>query len=195
MRGGATEYAWGPTIAEIDTGRRHGLRHYGSMAVDSAWPCSPKTVPTGWIMADLAVIHSGNVTVPLFTTHATATAEYILDFTETKVLFLGQTENWEGVKTVLPSDCLLVTLPGVDCELPHKTWDEIVASAPSDAPNFSPDGDDVVSLVFTSGTTGLPKGRDTDPCHQSGSNAALPRPIYETGPTALFQLPTAVTHR
>ena len=109
-------------------------------------------------MADLAVIHSGNVTVPLFTTHATATAEYILDFTETKVLFLGQTENWEGVKTVLPSDCLLVTLPGVDCELPHKTWDDIVASAPSDAPSFSPDGDDVVSLVFTSGTTGVPKG-------------------------------------
>jgi long-subunit acyl-CoA synthetase (AMP-forming) len=27
-----------------------------------------------WIMADMAVIHSGNVTVPLFTTHATATA-------------------------------------------------------------------------------------------------------------------------
>ena len=55
-----------------------------------------------WIMADMAVIHSGNVTVPLFTTHATATAEYILDFTETKVLFLGQTENWEGVKQCCP---------------------------------------------------------------------------------------------
>ena len=152
--GGATEYAWGPTIAEIDRAAAWLEAEYGSgqrMALLSKNRAH-------WIMADLAVIHSGNVTVPLFTTHATATAEYILDFTETKVLFLGQTENWEGVKTVLPSNCLLVTLPGVDCELPHKTWDEIIASAPSDAPNFSPDADDVVSLVFTSGTTGLPKG-------------------------------------
>ena len=109
-------------------------------------------------MADMAVIHSGNVTVPLFTTHATATAKYILEFTETKVLFLGQTENWEGVRSVLPQDCLLVALPGVECELPHKTWAELVSAAPADAPNYQPHGDDIVSLVFTSGTTGLPKG-------------------------------------
>ncbi|MEL0162576.1 MAG: AMP-binding protein, partial [Halieaceae bacterium] len=150
--GGATEYAWGPTIAEIDRAAAWLEAEYGSgqrMALLSKNRAH-------WIMADLAVIHSGNVTVPLFTTHATATAGYILDFTDTKVLFLGQTENWDGVKTVLPSDCLLVTLPGVDCELPHKTWEDIVASAPADAPSFSPDGDDIVSLVFTSGTTGLP---------------------------------------
>ena len=72
------------------------------------------------------------------------------------MLFLGQTENWEGVKAVLPADCLLVTLPGVECELPHKTWGELVSAAPANAPNYQPDGDDIVSLVFTSGTTGLP---------------------------------------
>ena len=122
----------------------------------SVWRCSRNRAH--WVMADLSVIHSGNVTVPLFTTHATATAEYILDFTDTKLLFLGQTENWEGVKSVLPANCVLVTLPGVECDLPHKTWAELVAAAPADAPTYGPDGEDTVSLVFTSGTTGLPKG-------------------------------------
>jgi len=145
---GADEYRWGETVAEIDRVASWLEAEFGEgqrMALLSRNRAH-------WIMADMAVIHSGNVTVPLFTTHATATAEYILEFTETKVLFLGQTENWEGVKTVLPSDCLLVTLP------PHKTWAELVAAAPADAPNYQPHGDDIVSLVFTSGTTGLPKG-------------------------------------
>ncbi len=152
--GGADEYTWGETVAEIDRVASWLEAEFGKgqrMALLSRNRAH-------WIMADMAVIHSGNVTVPLFTTHATATAEYILDFTETKVLFLGQTENWEGVKTVLPADCLLVKLPGVECELPHKTWGELVSAGPADAPNYQPDGDDIVSLVFTSGTTGLPKG-------------------------------------
>ncbi len=151
---GADEYTWGETVAEIDRVASWLEAEFGKgqkMALLSRNRAH-------WIVADMAVIHSGNVTVPLFTTHATATAEYILDFTEIKVLFLGQTENWEGVKTVLPADCLLVTLPGVECELPHKTWAELVSAAPADAPNYQPDGDDIVSLVFTSGTTGLPKG-------------------------------------
>ena len=115
--GGADEYTWGETVAEIDRVASWLEAEFGEgqrMALLSRNRAH-------WIMADMAVIHSGNVTVPLFTTHATATAEYILDFTETKVLFLGQTENWAGVKTVLPKDCLLVTLPGVECDLPHKT--------------------------------------------------------------------------
>ena len=127
---GADEYRWGETVAEIDRVASWLEAEFGEgqrMALLSRNRAH-------WIMADMAVIHSGNVTVPLFTTHATATAEYILEFTETKVLFLGQTENWEGVKTVLPADCLLVTLPGVECELPHKTWAELVSAAPADAP-------------------------------------------------------------
>jgi long-chain acyl-CoA synthetase len=72
----------------------------------------------------MGIIHSGNVTVPLFTTHAQATAEYILEFTDTRVLFLGETENWESVKTVLPEGCLIITLPGADCDLPHTKWEQ-----------------------------------------------------------------------
>ena len=151
---GATEYTWGAAVAEIDrvaAWLEAAFGHGERMALLSRNRAH-------WIMADMGIIHSGNVTVPLFTTHAQATAEYILGFTDTKVLFLGETENWHSVKEVLPEGCLLITLPGVDCDLPHTKWEDLVAAASTEAPSYKPGPDDVVSLVFTSGTTGLPKG-------------------------------------
>jgi long-chain acyl-CoA synthetase len=150
----SVDYPWGATVAEIDRVAAWLESAFGQgerMALLSKNRAH-------WIMADLAIINSGNVAVPLFTTHAQATAEYILSFTESKVLFLGETENWSSVKTVLPEGCLLVTLPGVACDLPHKKWEELVADAPSEQSKYEPHPDDIISLVFTSGTTGLPKG-------------------------------------
>lgn len=151
---GAREYAWAPTIAEIDTAAAALEERFGHgqrMALMSKNRAH-------WVMADLAVIHSGNITVPLFTTLPASTAEYILDFTDCKVLFLGETENWSSVKDVLPEGCLVVTLPGVNCEVPHETWDDLVDAATTSRPGYQPNSEDMVSLVFTSGTTGLPKG-------------------------------------
>ena len=93
---GATEYTWGAAVAEIDRVAAWLEAEFGHgerMALLSRNRAH-------WIMADMGIIHSGNVTVPLFTTHAQATAEYILSFTDTKVLFLGETENWRSVKEV-----------------------------------------------------------------------------------------------
>lgn len=111
-----------------------------------------------WILADLAVIASGNVAVPLFTTHTATTAEYILSFTDAQVLFLGETSNWEAVKAVLPEGLTVVTLPGVDCDVPSIAWDTLVEEGAGQAPSYQASPDDLVSLVFTSGTTGMPKG-------------------------------------
>ena len=87
-----------------------------------------------WVLADLAIIASGNISVPLFTTHTATTAEYILGFTETKVLFLGETSNWDAVKAVLPKDVLIITLPGVNCDIDHITWDSLVTAGSGDHP-------------------------------------------------------------
>lgn len=111
-----------------------------------------------WVLADLAIIASGNISVPLFTTHTATTAEYILGFTETKVLFLGETSNWGAVKAVLPKDVLIITLPGVNCDIDHITWDSLVTAGSGDHPAHKASASDLISLVFTSGTTGMPKG-------------------------------------
>jgi long-chain acyl-CoA synthetase len=111
-----------------------------------------------WFFADLAIIASGNITVSMFTTLPGSTAEYIMNFTEAKVMFVGETTNWDQVSAVLPDDITLITLPGVDIEQPHLEWDALLAEWRGKSPAYECKHDDVMSLVFTSGTTGVPKG-------------------------------------
>ena len=111
-----------------------------------------------WVMADLAIIASGNVTVSMFTTLQAPTAEYIFQLTEARVIFVGETSNWEKLVPVLPRDILVVTLPGVELEQPHESWEDLLARYNGQAPAYQCQPDDIISLVFTSGTTGMPKG-------------------------------------
>ena len=111
-----------------------------------------------WFFADMGSIAAGNVVVPMFTTLPGETANYVMDFTEMKLLFVGETENWDQIREVLPDDIQLVTLPGVELEEAHLAWEDIVGPCRGQRPDYQCQADDLVSLVFTSGTTGLPKG-------------------------------------
>jgi long-chain acyl-CoA synthetase len=111
-----------------------------------------------WFLADLATIVSGNITVPLFTTLSEEHAKYVCEFAEVKLLFLGETANWGVVRKVLPEGVEIVTLPGTDCELPHSRWEDIVAENVAATVKHVCDYDETMSIVFTSGTTGVPKG-------------------------------------
>lgn len=111
-----------------------------------------------WYFADYGSVAAGNVVVPMFTTLAGETADYVMSFTDMQLLFVGETENWDQVKQVLPSGIQLVTLPGVDLSEEHLRWEDIVAPHRGKKPSYQCQPDDLVSLVFTSGTTGVPKG-------------------------------------
>jgi len=111
-----------------------------------------------WVLADMAIISSGNVTVSMFTTLPGSTAEYIFELTQAKVIFLGETTNWDQVKAVMPDGMLVVTLPGVELTEPHLKWDDLLLEWQGKGPSYQPKPDDMISLVFTSGTTGMPKG-------------------------------------
>ena len=111
-----------------------------------------------WFFADMGSISAGNVVVPMFTTLPGETADYVMSFTEMKLLFVGETDNWDQIKEVLPGDIQLVTLPGVELQEDHLAWEDIVAAHRGERPTYECEPDDLLSLVFTSGTTGLPKG-------------------------------------
>ncbi|MCP4299135.1 MAG: AMP-binding protein [Gammaproteobacteria bacterium] len=150
-----TEWSWSDARAEVNAAAAWLERRYGASQKNIALLSRNRA---HWLMADLAIIASGNVTIPLFTTLAASTAEYILNFTEARVLILGEADNWDVVREVLPDDVDVITLPGVDIDTPHTRWQDIVAECAGQTPEYKCNHDDLISLVFTSGTTGVPKG-------------------------------------
>jgi long-chain acyl-CoA synthetase len=111
-----------------------------------------------WILADLSIMASGNVTVPLFTTMDADTIQYVADFVELELLFLGPSDNWEQVRKNLPDGSRVIRLPGAP-EVPGAIdWSEATLDRRISAVPRSPDADQLATIVFTSGTTGRPKG-------------------------------------
>ena len=50
-----------------------------------------------WMLADWAIMMSGHVSVPLYPTLNAETVRYILDHSESKLLFIGKLDEWENV--------------------------------------------------------------------------------------------------
>lgn len=150
-----TERTWSDSRDEINAVAAWLEERYGNDKTNVALLSRNRA---HWVLADNAIIFSGNVTVPMFTTLTAPTADYILNFTNARLLILGESDNWRAVSDVLPDDIDIVTLPGVAIDREHVKWDDIVAEFAGREPLYRGRSDDLVSLVFTSGTTGVPKG-------------------------------------
>ncbi len=55
-----------------------------------------------WIMANIACMMGRYVNVPLFTTMPDNTVTHIIQHSDMEVLFLGEADNLEAVKGILP---------------------------------------------------------------------------------------------
>ena len=117
-----------------------------------------------WVLSELAIIRSGNTSVGLFTTLSEEITSYIREFTQSSVIFIGNSENWVAIKDAFPEDTTFVTLPDVELDSTFLgndkviTWNSLLMEGKGRKPTFVNKRSDVTSLVFTSGTTGLPKG-------------------------------------
>jgi long-chain acyl-CoA synthetase len=52
----------------------------------------------------------------------------------------------------------IICLPGVDIDEPHARWEDITSECAGLEPQHKANHDDLISVIFTSGTTGVPKG-------------------------------------
>jgi long-chain acyl-CoA synthetase len=112
-----------------------------------------------WIMADLAIWRAGHVSIPLYPTLNAETAEYVLENSDSKMIFIGKMDElWRVVEKGIPVTMPTITLP-LAPDLKHaKKWDDIVAAT---APTIQPvkrSKDEMATMLYTSGSTGKPKG-------------------------------------
>jgi long-subunit acyl-CoA synthetase (AMP-forming) len=110
-----------------------------------------------FILADLAIWMAGHVSVALYPTLNADTIEYILDHSESKLLFVGKLDGFAEIKKGIPDDMPCISFPLAPPN-DYETWDSIVAK--TEPMEGYPDRDlkEPAIIVYTSGSTGRPKG-------------------------------------
>ncbi len=114
-----------------------------------------------WIIADLAIMIGGWVSVPFYPNLNGRQLGEVVRAGDIRLLFVGKLDGWEEMRTGLPHDLPLIRFPhypGNSLVGEGLDWDKLLET-PYLIPDFQlPKLEDLWTILFTSGTTGTPKG-------------------------------------
>ncbi|TAE68317.1 MAG: AMP-dependent synthetase [Bacteroidetes bacterium] len=112
-----------------------------------------------WIMADLAIMMAGYVSVPFYPTLDAEKINQVVVHSGCKVLFVGKLDDWKSMKDGIPADVHKISFPEVTAEKDCNTkWNDLIAKHLPMEENYIPNVHDLFTIIYTSGTTGMPKG-------------------------------------
>jgi long-chain acyl-CoA synthetase len=110
-----------------------------------------------WLMADWAIWMAGHVSVPLYPTLAPKTVQQILSHSGACLMFVGKLDDAEAMRTGVPDQLPCINLP-LSPQWPGTQWEDIVKlKFPLQGQVVRP-AEDLCTVMYTSGTTGNPKG-------------------------------------
>ncbi|WP_051296085.1 AMP-binding protein [Eisenibacter elegans] len=117
-----------------------------------------------WIINDIAIGMSGHVSVPFYPNLNAEQLNHVLTHSQCKALFIGKLDlaNWEAMQDGIPQDVLCISYPqypgNATITNTAHTWDSWIEQYSPMRENYIPQAEDILTIVYTSGTTGNPKG-------------------------------------
>ena len=114
-----------------------------------------------WIMADLAIMMGGYVSVPYYASLPKLQLNEVILDSDIKLLFVGKLDKWGDRAVGIPDAVKVIRFPHYEGNAKieiGEDWDTLVQAHSPTQENYLPDINDLWTILYTSGTTGSPKG-------------------------------------
>lgn len=131
------------------------LRHLGLQPGDKVAVLSKNCAE--WFITDLALMHGGYISVPIYPTANADTIKYVLEHSEAKAIIIGKLDYWADQEPGVGGDILRLAMP-YDTMPAQYQWDSLLKLGQPLVDAKFPEADDTMTLIYTSGSTGKPKG-------------------------------------
>ncbi len=110
-----------------------------------------------WMMADIAIMMAGCVSVPIYPTLSDKSIQPILEHSDTKAIFIGKLDDYASQINGIPPGIIRISFDDYGIKEQH-TWNELIRSQEPISDINNPLPDDLMTIIYTSGTTGTSKG-------------------------------------
>ncbi|MBX2955731.1 MAG: AMP-binding protein [Cyclobacteriaceae bacterium] len=110
-----------------------------------------------WIMADLAIMMAGYVSVPLYATITASSIHQILEHSESKLVIVGKLDDYSPQRQGIPSNVVKLGINAYGIDEDH-SWEQWVKQFEPLQNLYAWQPEELLTIMYTSGTTGKPKG-------------------------------------
>ena len=116
-----------------------------------------------WLVSDLAIMNSGGVTVPLFTTYSEQDYKYIINDCKPKMCIVSNLIQYQKIEKFISNDIKVISIENFSNKI-NNIENLFGKESEKKISNISQDyykeikREDLACIIYTSGTTGNPKG-------------------------------------